>query len=88
MAKLADVAYDMLQATHRGGQVTRTLARGLELSLTAGDGYHYLVLSRPVTEPGEMEISICRQAFGVPEDAERFDHNGQVGLRWPMMPTP
>ena len=94
MATLFGIAMDMRRQLSRG-PVTRELSGGLALRLeraeapwpppterySAGRGTK-LTLSRPAVPPSEMEISICRQSFGVPETAERVDVHNEVILTW------
>ena len=80
---LATIAFDMKQQARRVGVSQRDLPRGLALELVVVGGQCVLTMKRPVTKPGEMEVTICRDAFGVPEGASRQDGDCLVTLRWP-----
>ena len=81
--KLAEIAYDMAAQAKRTGTSSRTLGRGLRLQLTWVAGTKTLVLARDNAAPGAPEIQICRDAFGVPPEAERSDGDNSITLRWP-----
>ena len=82
MPKLADIAHDMEIEARRRGVARRTLARGLSLKLTHMAGTKTLTLTRPVTLPGEDEISICRALFFVDTDAQVQPRADGITLRW------
>ena len=83
MAKLAEIARDMKNEARRRTVSHRDLARGLSITLYWCGGTKTLRLARPVTMPGDDEISICRTLFSVPRDAQEIRGENHVDLRWP-----
>lgn len=79
---LAQMARDMQFEVLRRGSSERELGRGLRMVLVDNGGMMELRLSRPAVAVGEMEVTICRRAFEVPETAERSDVGQEVVLRW------
>lgn len=71
MEKLAAIAEAMkTEAAGETGKAWRPLERGLYLKLRR-DGLEWVLsLTRLGVKPSDLELSICRQAFGAPEGAE------------------
>lgn len=71
MEKLKDIAEAMkTEAAGESGSAFRALERGLYLRLRR-DGLEWVLsLTRLGVRPSDLELSICRQAFGVPVEIE------------------
>lgn len=71
MGKLDTIAQEMRQSLERKptGAVQRPLARGLTVVMQRIEGHWRLALGREGTDPGEMEVEICKTAFNVPPGA-------------------
>lgn len=71
MERLKDIAEAMkTEAAGETGKAWRPLERGLYLKLWR-DGLEWVLsLTRQGVKPSDLELSICRAAFGVPIEAE------------------
>jgi hypothetical protein len=68
--KLAAIAEGMKSEAAEKGKVQRTLPKGLTMTLWR-DGLDWVLsLTRYGTRASDMEMKICREAFGVPDEAE------------------
>lgn len=70
----------------------RELSRGLVLLYLIDNGINRLALSRAEVPPGELEETICRRAFAVPDWAERQERQKgiyhHVAFAWADAPPP
>jgi len=96
--KLSNLAHTMRLklCNQNSGALHHPLPRGLHIVLQRTNHQWRLGLGREAVYPSDMEITICRSAFGVPEGAseERLDawhthaktrrniHYFVVNLRW------
>lgn len=82
MAALTEIAVEMTSEAKARQVSSRHLPRGLRLGLVWAGGSKILTIGRPTVMPSETEISICRQAFGVPLEARVDRGRTSVTLRW------
>lgn len=86
MSQLSDIAAQLKSAAQATGQAQNTLPRGLTLTYRIDDAYHQLSLTRHRIWPGDLEIKICQNCFGIPDDYhQETDRRGTwhiVRLSW------
>lgn len=89
MSQLSDIAAQLKNTAQNTGQAQITLPRGLTLTYRIDDAYHQLSLTRHRIAPGDLEIKICQNCFGIPDGhRQETDRRGTwhiVRLRWQVM---